>query len=117
MGDLDLNTYEILRNKSKSLDISVGKLCQIYGLNTNANMNTTRLSKRKVKEIPYLTEMQARKKELMDVRVKKFGDPTKEERFEILVGVAQQVYKEFSQKIENYIDVNETFDNEETVAK
>ena len=116
MKELSEKDRKILQNKSIRLGISVGRLCQLYGINSNANMNTKRLASRKVDTIPYLSEMQIRKNELLlEFKEKKNNNITKEEEFEIVVDIARQVYEEFSNKIENFaIDNSEDCEDLET---
>ena len=116
MKELSEKDRKILQSKSMRLGISIGRLCQLYGINSNANMNTKRLASRKVNSIPYLSEMQARKKELLsEIKGNNNVDFTKEEEFEIVVDIARQVYEEFSERIENFaIDGSEYCEDLET---
>ena len=112
--DIEGSIYSILQRRAVSLNISMYELCQSYGINYRGNYNTQRLSRCLVQGVPYLNEMKTARDEMIEEYLKDTNFKlTKEQMFELRVGVAQQVYEEFRPKLENFSEADNYYEDEE----
>lgn len=101
--DVNSADYAKFIKRAFQLGISVSELFSMYGLK-HKHLESLRMARTTVKEIPYMAEMKERRDEL----IRKFGKTQeqgccKEEIFEAKLKAVKQVYAEFKEKLENYL--------------
>ncbi len=89
--------------KAYQMGISISELLKMYGL-THKHLQSSRMSKTVVNEIPYLEEMKQRRDEIIsESRKGKTDKLCKEEIFENKLNAVIQVYDEYKEKLLSYL--------------
>lgn len=102
-SDFDNSTYRKIISWSIKMGVPLNELFKSYGIEY-AGHNRDRLSTKVVTKLPYLSQMKARRDQLLlKSQICTENGYCKEEIFEERIKVCKQVYDEFKDKIYNFV--------------
>ncbi len=107
--DIDSDKYRMIVKDAVFSGVRVSEVFARYNLRCNG-INMPRISKVRLRKVPYIEEMKKRLGEIIkSYNIK--NDECEEVHFDAKVKAVQQVYLEFKDKLENYLPKEEIVDS------